>query len=129
MADSNPLFTATAINHVALQVTDIARSRDFYVEHLGATVTSESDSACFLDVGGGDFLALFLRDEPVIEHFCFTVDDYEPDRTAERLAQAGLTVHRRDDRVFFKDPDGLIVQLSGPNRKMDDKPGGGGAET
>lgn len=114
-ADDHSTFRTQAVNHVALRVTDLARSRDFYKEHFGAVVLSESDSACFLEVGGGDFIAIFPSAEPFIEHFCLTVDDYQPDEAAARLEANGLTVHRVADRVFFYDPDGLLVQLSGPN--------------
>ena len=76
---------------------------------------SEPDSACFLEVGDGDFIALFPSAQPHVEHFCLTVDNYQPNEAAAQLEAAGLTVHRAEDRVFFLDPDGLLVQSSGPN--------------
>lgn len=100
------------INHVALLVQNLARSRDFYVDLFGATVVREDDNLCFLDVGGGDFLALFARQPSMIEHFCFTIDGYDPDQVAAALEEKGLVVHRREDRVFVEDPDGLPVQIS-----------------
>jgi catechol 2,3-dioxygenase-like lactoylglutathione lyase family enzyme len=115
VVNEQPMFRSRAVNHVALRVTDLARSRDFYVRLFGARVIGESATACFLEVGGGDFIALFPSEEPHVEHFCLTVDDYEPDKAAARLEAAGLTVRRAEDRVFFYDPDELLVQLSGPN--------------
>lgn len=109
-----PRFDGTDVNHVALRVSDLRRSRDFYVEAFGAEVTSESDTACFLRIGDSDFIALFPSDAPHIEHFCITVPDYDPDDAETRLRSAGLEVLRREDRVFFRDPDGLLVQISGP---------------
>ena len=114
-----PGFNGTDVNHVALRVSDLARSRDFYVAAFGAVVTSETETACFLRVGEHDFIALFPTDTPHIEHFCITVPDYDPDIAEERLRASGLDVIRREDRVFFRDPDGLLVQISGP-------PGGAG---
>lgn len=114
-AEKPPLFRSRAVNHVALRVTDLARSRDFYVQHFGAVVLSESESACFMGVGEGDFIALFPSEQPYVEHFCLTVDDYEPDQATAKLEQAGMTIRRAGDRVFLYDPDGLLVQLSGPN--------------
>ena len=52
-------FGAVGLNHIALDVTDIPRARDFYVRHLGLEVTSESASSCFLRCGEGNFVALF----------------------------------------------------------------------
>lgn len=114
-----PNFDGTDVNHVALRVTDLARSRDFYVAAFGAIVTNETATACFLQVGEHDFIALFSTDNPHIEHFCITVPDYDPDEAEQRLRASGLDVIRREDRVFFRDPDGLLVQISGP-------PGGAG---
>jgi len=109
-------LAATAVNHVALRVTDLATSRDFYVSHFGAVVQSESDSACFLELPNGDFIALFPTDTPHIEHFCLTVPDYDADEAERWGHDRGLEVVRREDRVFVRDPDGLLVQVSGPNR-------------
>ena len=117
-----PRFQGTDVNHVALRVSDLARSKDFYVAAFGATVMNETSTACFLQVGAHDFIALFASDDPHIEHFCITVPDYDTDTAEERLRASGLEVIRREDRVFFRDPDGLLVQISGP-------PGGAGTST
>ncbi len=77
-----------------------------------ARVVRENEQMCFLDVGSDNFLALFRRDPAHINHFCFTVDDYEPDRVASALESQGLEVLRREDRVFVRDPDGHLVQVS-----------------
>ena len=36
-------FEATELNHIALRVTDVLRSREFYRRHLGMTWLPESD--------------------------------------------------------------------------------------
>ncbi|MGI9666252.1 MAG: VOC family protein [Acidimicrobiia bacterium] len=109
-----PPFEGTDVNHVALRVADLRRSRDFYIAAFGAVVTNETPTACFLQIGGSDFIALFPTDDPHIEHFCITVPDYDPDAAEAKLRTAGLEVIRREDRLFFRDPDGLLVQISGP---------------
>ncbi|NIS36550.1 MAG: hypothetical protein GWN07_37300, partial [Actinobacteria bacterium] len=105
-------FRVLGLNHGALRVTDIPRSRDFYVRHLGASVIQESETNCFLALGANHFLGLFLRDEGGLDHLCFTIDDYDPDRAAATLEAAGFTPHRTADRVFFPDPDGNLIQLA-----------------
>jgi catechol 2,3-dioxygenase-like lactoylglutathione lyase family enzyme len=105
-------FRVIGLNHGALRVTDIPRSRDFYVEHLGARVIRESETNCFLALGANHFLGLFRRDSGGLDHLCFTIDDYDPDRAEETLRAAGFTPHRNQDRVFFPDPDGNLVQLA-----------------
>ena len=59
------------INHVALYVDDLARSRDFYVDLFEASIVREDETMCFLDVGADNFLALFRRDPTHINHFWF----------------------------------------------------------
>ncbi len=114
--------TIHGINHVALRVSDMATSRDFYVELLGATVLRETERFIFLRAGGADFLALFPSDEPHIEHYCFTVEDYEPDDAQRCLEELGLTVHRREDRVFARDADGAWSSCRASDRTTTSSP-------
>lgn len=110
-----PTFQATDVNHIALRVTDVARSRDWYVKHLGMRVTSDNTPrTCFLSCGP-DFLALFRGEKAGMDHYCYTIKDYDPSRAVETLKKAGLDPTRRGNRVYFPDPDGLEVQVSAPN--------------
>ena len=111
---SAPTLQTTELNHIALRVTDIPRSRDWSVKHLGLTV-SRDGSPCFLTVGN-HFLALFHSQKAGLDHYCYTIDDYEPGPVVKKLDAAGLKPERRGDRVYFPDPDGLTVQLAGRNR-------------
>jgi catechol 2,3-dioxygenase-like lactoylglutathione lyase family enzyme len=105
-------FTATGLNHIALSVSDVERARDFYVEHLGLQVTSESlPSNSFLDCGN-EFLALFRGRQAGLAHYCYSIPDYNQREAAERLREAGLTPDLRGNRIYFPDPDGLVVQLA-----------------
>lgn len=105
-------FNALGLNHLALRVTDIARSRDFYLEHLGLSVVSESETNCFLGCGK-NFVALFRSDRPGMDHYCYTVPDFSAGDVVEKLKAAGLDPERHSNRVYFDDPDGLTVQLAG----------------
>ena len=109
-----PTFQATELNHIALSVTDVARSRDFYLKHLGLTVSRDSQSSCFLDVGP-HFLALFRSSTPGLNHYCYTVKGYTADSAVEKLESAGFDPRRSGNRVYFDDPDGLEVQVSAEN--------------
>lgn len=114
-ADENgePTFRARSIDHVALNVADIERSRDWYAKHLGLRVASRSETSCFLDFGAGDdFLALFKSDTPGLHHYSFAIPDYDQDDAARRLRDAGLTPKPRGGRMYFDDPDGIEVQVS-----------------
>src|SRR5688572_26021472 len=65
-------FKATALNHVALRVTDVKRSRDFYQKHLGLEIMSDGEERCFLKCGD-EFVALFRGDEPRLDHYCYSI--------------------------------------------------------
>lgn len=104
-------FKATGLNHIALRVTDVRRSRDFYVKHLGMKVTRDSDSSCFLTFGD-HFLALFRGNAAEMDHYCYSVEDYDVQKAAEKLKSLGLEPEVHGQRIYFKDPDGLTVQLA-----------------
>jgi metallothiol transferase len=113
----------SGIDHVALRVSDVERSARFYEEHLGAAVRSRSSSAIFMDVGS-QWIALFgpgVRSTgfapaaPGLDHLSFqptSARSFE-ERTAV-LREHGLDPQSPpgSGRVYFKDPDGMILQLS-----------------
>ena len=111
-ADASP-FTAVNTNHLALRVTDIGRSREFYRRVLGMRVASEDATSCFLNMPTG-FLTLFRGDTPGLDHFCFGVENYDVEKAQKILMDAGLKPRRPQgtDRIYFDDPDGLEVQIS-----------------
>ncbi len=104
-------FQGVEVNHVALNVTDVGRSRDFYQKHLGLPVLSQSQTNCFLGLGK-NFLALFQNPNPGMNHYCIGIENYEVGTVMAELERQGLDPARRSNRVYFKDPDGIEVQLS-----------------
>jgi hypothetical protein len=59
-------FQATDLNHIALNVSSVPRSRDFYIKHLGLKVMRDGgEDNCFLGSGEGFFLTLFKGDKLV----------------------------------------------------------------
>jgi catechol 2,3-dioxygenase-like lactoylglutathione lyase family enzyme len=105
-------FSAIDVNHVALGVTDVGRSRDWYVKHLGLKVSREDRSSCFLQCSKRDFLALFKAKKSGLDHYCFSVPDYDAGEAMKKLKAAGLDAHRHGNRVYFDDPDGIEVQVA-----------------
>ena len=106
-------FQGVGLNHVALRVTNVQRSRDFYQKHLGMPVLHESESNCFLGLGK-NFLTLFQNPNPGLDHYCVAIENFNADSVVETLKRQGLTPNRPSDtdRVYFPDVDGLTVQLS-----------------
>jgi catechol 2,3-dioxygenase-like lactoylglutathione lyase family enzyme len=107
-------FQATGLNHVALNVRSVPRSRDFYVKHLGLKVTRDGgDDNCFLGAGDDFFLTLFRGETPGLNHYCYSIRGYDPDKTEEALKAAALKPRREDNRLYFPDVDGIEVQVAG----------------
>ena len=107
-----PTFRALSVDHIALSVTDIPRSRAWYQRHLGLTLRSQNSTSSFLGAGD-DFVALFKSDTPGLAHFSFGIRPYDQQENARRLREAGLTPKLRGGRTYFDDPDGIEVQVSG----------------
>ena len=106
-------FRGVDVNHVALNVTDVKRSRDFYQRHLGLPVVREGENNCFLGLGK-NFLALFENPNPGMNHYCIAIEDYEVGKVTSELKRQGLNPRQPtgSSRVYFDDPDGIEVQLS-----------------
>lgn len=105
-------FEATELNHIALRVTDVGRSRDFYVRHLGLEVSREGGSSAFLNCGN-NFLALFRGDRAGLDHYCYSVRGYDAAEAEAKVRSAGMSdIRRAGNRLYFSDPDGLTVQVA-----------------
>jgi catechol 2,3-dioxygenase-like lactoylglutathione lyase family enzyme len=112
--DPGSTFTATGLDHIALDVTNVPRSRDFYIKHLGLKVIRDGgEDNCFLGAGGDFFLTLFRGEKPGLNHYCYGIDGYAVDDAEAKLKSAGLAVRRVSGRIYFDDPDGIEVQVAG----------------
>lgn len=109
-------FKATSLNHIALRVADVDRSRVFYSRHLGLREVRGGPASSFLTFGAG-FLALF-RGGPGLHHYCFSVEGYGVEDAARKLRAAGIEPDVQGQRIYFPDPDGLIVQLAGLDHQV-----------
>ncbi len=106
------ILRAVDVNHVALQVSDVSRSIEWYQGLMGLNVIERSSTNAFLGLGA-NFLALFQRPKGgAVDHFCFSVEGYDPDDVAEKLGRHGIGTRRREDRIYFKDLNGMTVQVS-----------------
>ena len=122
----------SVIHHIAIIVSDYARSKDFYVNKLGFTVIRENfrpeknDWKLDLRVNGTTELEIFGVSNPPkrvtrpeaagLRHLAFSTEDIE--KTAAELKGMGIEVEpiRVDEFTgtrftFFADPDGLPLEL------------------
>jgi len=106
-------FKGIALNHIAIRVTNVQRSRDFYQKHFGMPVLHEEKADCFLGLGK-NFLTLFENQKPGLDHFCIAIEDFKAEAVMDQLNLQGLKPRRPSgtDRIYFPDPDEIEVQLS-----------------
>ena len=92
-------------------MTDIARTSDFYRKHFGLPVIRQSESSLFLGLGK-NFLSFFRNSAPGFDHQCIAIENFQPNAVMDTLKGQGLQPRREGDRIYFPDPDGLVVQVS-----------------
>lgn len=119
--------------HVGLNVTDLSRSVEFYVEALGLTVAKRSDEAehrfAFLTKGTTLVLTLweqstgaFDAGSPGLHHLSFQVADLAAVQQAEARLKAlgatfshdGVVAHAEgapSGGIYFTDPDGTRLEI------------------
>jgi|SRR5215469_3414247 len=113
------------IDHVTIRVNDLARSRAFYAEALGLVDGARpafpfpgawlwlDDRAVVHLVGGGESSA---DDTGAFDHVAFAPTDLESTRA--RLGKAGIVFRETKvpglplHQLFFKDPDGVSIELN-----------------
>ena len=109
------------LNHASMAVTDVERSAAFYSKLLGLKEVSRPGNGG-INLGlGTSFLGLYRLPNPgTVNHICIGVDEFDPDKMADRLKQQGIqaTVDRNPanrtsggDQLYFNDPDNTRVQL------------------
>jgi catechol 2,3-dioxygenase-like lactoylglutathione lyase family enzyme len=129
-------FKALGVDHISYQVSDYKRTRDFYVDLLGMTVSRENANFSSCELTFGDSM-LVVRNRPAqpeqsstprVDHFSFRVEDWETDRVKAELERRGFkprldtggpTGPPNYASFHVEDPDGFDLQISGVVRPGD----------
>jgi catechol 2,3-dioxygenase-like lactoylglutathione lyase family enzyme len=126
--------TFRGVDHLALTVTDVARSRRFYVEVLGFTAVLESeDSVLCVHKGTAFTLGLVRHPQGSAEPFSHlrtgldhlglvAADRAELEAWAHRLREYGVGCSEITDETLghhlnLRDPDGIALELYAPNAR------------
>ena len=110
----------TGINHVVLHVTDLDRSRTFYMETLGfedrgpvpgmraAFLRCGVQGLDLFEVAGGD-----VHGGEEMNHLALNVDVADAESLVTGLAEAGIDASEITPRnsVFIADPDGHRIEM------------------
>lgn len=110
---------AVGINHVGINVSDVARSVRWYRSVFGLQDLVQSKEVAvmgFRDRAPGSTSFVFRTTKnPRLSHIMFGIDNYDPVALKRYLQRRGLTC--RDDRLSYhvQDPDGIDVQVGDKN--------------
>ncbi len=142
--------TAIGFNtgHIGLNVTDLARSVDFYTDIFGLAVAGRSEEPgrryAFLAQGQDLLLTLweqsdgsFAADRPGLHHLSFRVESIDDvtavqaraESSGARVLHGGIVPHgegQSSGGLFFEDPDGIRLEVfaaSGADRAPAPTPG------
>jgi catechol 2,3-dioxygenase-like lactoylglutathione lyase family enzyme len=111
----------TAIDHVSVLITDLAKARWFYRDVLGLPEIAKPKTfdfvALWFDLGNGQTLHLLQKPQPDMRsprHFALRVPDAKASREHFRahcveIQETGPIPHC--DRFFVSDPDGNRIEL------------------
>jgi len=127
------IFKAVGINHVSYQVSDYARTRDFYAGIFGMQVSEDTGKECTLKCGNDLLIVRNLGPRPSsgdgvhgsytpgIDHIAYTIANWDRDKNVESSMQAemklrGLEIRPTKVGFHITDPDGFDVQIGGKNQ-------------
>jgi catechol 2,3-dioxygenase-like lactoylglutathione lyase family enzyme len=119
-------FRLDRIGHVLLRVSDLERSKAFYVDRLGMRYSGSSADFVFLNAGGGTLVLTTEGPAPKVDRsgsdfeVVFAVADTHT--ALESLRKAGVTFSgppiqatEKEYLAHFRDPDGHLLTLFGPS--------------
>lgn len=111
------VLNATNINHVSYQVTDYAKTRDFYAGLFGMKVSEDNGKQCRLSFGNNILIVRNRQPAPKVDHIAYTVANWDQEKEAveAELKRRGLKIVQGDIKtsLHILDPDGFEVQLGG----------------
>lgn len=109
-------FVSTGIDHISIQVTDLARSIEFYQTVFGLSILNQDEPNEIVRMGRDRILVSLHHKAPmgIVDHFAIAVDGFDPESATSALGELGLEAQRNLDYGFYvRDPEGIPVQLVG----------------
>lgn len=129
-AQSNLQDVQMKVNHIAIAVTDLSESEQFYRDIIGLKQIPEPFKVgrhAWFDLGHAELHVIKAADERIehnkSNHLCFSVDDL--DAFIEKITSHGVEysdfpgntgkINVRPDgirQIYFTDPDGYWVEIN-----------------
>ncbi len=123
LGEKSKAFRAVAVNHISYQVSDYAKTRDFYADLLGMKVVGDTGKQCGLILGDTNTF-LIPRNAPPgstpprIDHIAYTIENWDKNAVKAELERRGLNPQADTENSFHvNDPNGFDLQISGKEMK------------
>ena len=109
-----PIFHATGLDHILLNVSDVEKSAAFYQKIFGPVTRRNNNRTWFQ--AGKSRIGLLKTPEGQragVNHYCVSTEAFDYDAAVKQLATAGATVETPEiaDAPEFRDPDGFLIQV------------------
>ena len=116
-AAEGKVLNVTNINHVSYQVSDYARTRDFYAGLFGMKVSEDDGKQCRLSFGNNILVVRNRQPAGKVDHIAYTIANWDQEKEAveAEVKRRGLKIVQGDIKtsLHILDPDGLGVQFGG----------------
>jgi catechol 2,3-dioxygenase-like lactoylglutathione lyase family enzyme len=131
-------FKAISLDHISYQVSDYRKTRDFYADLMGMTVSDDNGSQCQLHFGESILLPRNRQKQtgrpggpapkPTVDHIAYRIDNWDTDKVRAELEHRGLKPRLDTNSgipigglpyvsFHIDDPDGFNLQISGVVKK------------
>jgi catechol 2,3-dioxygenase-like lactoylglutathione lyase family enzyme len=111
-------FESTAIDHISVQVEDLAPSIEFYQSIFGLSVLNQDEPNKIVRMGPmGGRVIVSLHEKPptgIVDHYAIAIRGFNQQQVTAALAEHGLEAQNNLDYGFYvRDPAGIPVQIVG----------------
>jgi catechol-2,3-dioxygenase len=112
----NTPFTSLGIDHISVQVTDLAPSITFYQNIFGLSILNQDEPNKIVRMGRDRVIVSLHEKAPtgIVDHYAIAIDNFDREAATAALAEQGLTAEQNLDYGFYvRDPMGIPVQMVG----------------
>ena len=111
-------FESVMIDHISVQVENLAPSIAFYQNVFGLTILGQDEPNKIVRMGPmGGRIIVSLHEKPptgIVDHYAIAIRGFNQEQVTAALAAQGLAAEQNLDYGFYvRDPAGIPVQIVG----------------